>query len=307
MPPGVHPERIPCAQRDIPERRGLHAAGASRASGDRPRRRRPLHQGADPGQPAGPHPGPPRRHRPGPGARRHRMGRPGLLGHPRRRASRARHGRLGRPRRGHHPPPPRPPRALRPGPRGVRRLDRDARRRHRRRTPHPRGRTRASGSTTCAPSSPAVGAPEEHIAPLREARASGRMRTLPGLRAALPDREIVPGELLAAGRAPAPRDLDAGAHAGPRLPPPGGGAPVPTPGQRPPVQRRPPAARHHPAHRPVRGPRRAARAADPLGDYLDSLERVGRLGVAEVLPAHQHAFTEPAARVRSCWPTTRTA
>lgn len=42
----------------------------------------------------------------------------------------------------------------------------------------------------------AVGAPEDHIAPLRAARAAGRMRTLPGLRAALPDREIVPGELL---------------------------------------------------------------------------------------------------------------
>lgn len=42
----------------------------------------------------------------------------------------------------------------------------------------------------------AAGAPEEHIAPLRAARASGRMRTLPGLRAAVPDREIVPAELL---------------------------------------------------------------------------------------------------------------
>ncbi|CAM5576752.1 Hydroxyacylglutathione hydrolase OS=Streptomyces lavendulae subsp. lavendulae OX=58340 GN=gloB PE=4 SV=1 [Streptomyces lavendulae subsp. lavendulae] len=42
----------------------------------------------------------------------------------------------------------------------------------------------------------AAGAPEEHVAPLRAARASGRLRTLPGLRAAVPDREIVPGELL---------------------------------------------------------------------------------------------------------------
>ena len=41
-----------------------------------------------------------------------------------------------------------------------------------------------------------------------------------------------------------------------------------------------------------------ATVTDPLGDYLDSLERVGRLGPAEVLPAHQHAFTDAAARVR---------
>lgn len=37
---------------------------------------------------------------------------------------------------------------------------------------------------------------------------------------------------------------------------------------------------------------------DPLGDYLDSLERVGRLAPAEVLPAHQHVFTDASARVR---------
>ena len=41
----------------------------------------------------------------------------------------------------------------------------------------------------------AAGAPEEHLAPLRAARASGRT-DVPGQRAALPDREIVPGELL---------------------------------------------------------------------------------------------------------------
>lgn len=47
----------------------------------------------------------------------------------------------------------------------------------------------------------AVGAPDDHLAPLRAARGGGRSRTLPGLRAALPDREIVPGELLGlAGR-----------------------------------------------------------------------------------------------------------
>ena len=36
---------------------------------------------------------------------------------------------------------------------------------------------------------------------------------------------------------------------------------------------------------------------DPLGDYLDSLERVGRLAPAEVLPAHQHVFTDAPSRV----------
>src|SRR6202007_2424480 len=39
-------------------------------------------------------------------------------------------------------------------------------------------------------------------------------------------------------------------------------------------------------------------AADPLGDYLDALERVGRLNPAEVLPAHQYAFTDAPGRVR---------
>ncbi|MBK3637378.1 MBL fold metallo-hydrolase, partial [Streptomyces sp. MBT97] len=41
-----------------------------------------------------------------------------------------------------------------------------------------------------------------------------------------------------------------------------------------------------------------ATVTDPLGDYLDSLERVGRLAPAEILPAHQHAFTDAPARVR---------
>ncbi|MEU8524748.1 MBL fold metallo-hydrolase [Streptomyces sp. NPDC048629] len=144
----------------------------------------------------------------------------------------------------------------------------------------------------------AVGAPEEHTAPLLAARAAGgRMRTLPGLRSALPDREIVPGELL---------DL-----AGRRL------RGIWTPGHTP---------GHvclyleeeHPANLPGRGRLFSgdhllpgisphiglyedpddATVTDPLGDYLDSLERIGRLGVAEVLPAHQHAFTDAAGRVR---------
>ncbi|WP_369143976.1 MBL fold metallo-hydrolase [Streptomyces sp. R44] len=142
-----------------------------------------------------------------------------------------------------------------------------------------------------------VGAPEDHIAPLRAARAAGRMRTLPGLRSALPDREIVPGELL---------DL-----AGRRL------RAIWTPGHTPGH-----VCLHleeeHPSRLPGHGRLFSgdhllpgisphiglyedpddATATDPLGDYLDSLERIGRLGVAEVLPAHQYAFTDAAGRVR---------
>ncbi|MFD4582954.1 MBL fold metallo-hydrolase [Streptomyces sp. NPDC058434] len=143
----------------------------------------------------------------------------------------------------------------------------------------------------------AVGAPEEHLAPLLAARESGRSRTLPGLRAALPDREIAPGELL---------DL-----AGRRL------RAVWTPGHTPGH-----VCLHleedHPANLPGRGRLFSgdhllpgisphiglyedpddSTVTDPLGDYLDSLERVGRLGAAEVLPAHQHPFTDAPARVR---------
>ena len=143
----------------------------------------------------------------------------------------------------------------------------------------------------------AAGAPEEHLAPLLAARTSGRMRTLPGLHAAIPDREIVPGELL---------DL-----AGRRL------RAIWTPGHTPGH-----VCLHleedHPAGLPGRGRLFSGdhllpgisphiglyedpddtTVTDPLGDYLDSLERIGRLGVAEVLPAHQHAFTDAAGRVR---------
>lgn len=38
-------------------------------------------------------------------------------------------------------------------------------------------------------------------------------------------------------------------------------------------------------------------APDPLSDYLESLERVGRLGEPEVLPAHEYRFTGLAARI----------
>jgi glyoxylase-like metal-dependent hydrolase (beta-lactamase superfamily II) len=142
-----------------------------------------------------------------------------------------------------------------------------------------------------------AGTPEAHIEPLRAARASGGMRTLPGLRAALPDREIVPGELL---------DL-----AGRRL------RAIWTPGHTPGH-----VCLHleetHPANRPGNGRLFSGdhllpeitphiglyedpddtTVTDPLGDYLDSLERVGRLDPAEVLPAHQYAFPDAASRVR---------
>ncbi|MGW1291797.1 MBL fold metallo-hydrolase [Streptomyces sp. NPDC002533] len=143
----------------------------------------------------------------------------------------------------------------------------------------------------------AVGAPDDHLAPLRAARSGGRLRTLPGLRAALPDREIVPGELL---------DL-----AGRRL------RAVWTPGHTPGhvclhLEERHPAGLEGngrlfsgdhllPGISPHIGlyedPDDTA-VTDPLGDYLASLERIGRLGVAEVLPAHQHAFTDAGGRVR---------
>ncbi|MEU5979459.1 MBL fold metallo-hydrolase [Streptomyces sp. NPDC047315] len=146
-----------------------------------------------------------------------------------------------------------------------------------------------------------AGAPAEHTAPLRAARAAGRTRTLPGLGAALPDREIVPDELLPL--------------AGRRL------RAIWTPGHTPGH-----VCLHleeaHPANLPGRGRLFSGdhllpgitphiglyedpdagdgdgSALDPLGDYLASLERVGKLAPAEVLPAHQHAFTTAGARVR---------
>ncbi|MEV0242783.1 MBL fold metallo-hydrolase [Streptomyces sp. NPDC050674] len=138
----------------------------------------------------------------------------------------------------------------------------------------------------------AAGAPEEHIAPLRRAGP----RALPGLSPALPDRDIVPGELLALPG----RRLRA----------------IWTPGHTPGH-----VCLHleetHPARLPGHGrlfsgdhllpgitphiglyedPEETT-VTDPLGDYLDSLERVGRLAPAEVLPAHQHPFSDATARV----------
>ncbi|TQE17534.1 MBL fold metallo-hydrolase [Streptomyces ipomoeae] len=140
----------------------------------------------------------------------------------------------------------------------------------------------------------AAGAPESHLAPLRNPE---RPRALPGFSPALPDREIVPGELL---------DLP-----GRRL------RAIWTPGHTPGH-----VCLHleeaHPARLPGHGRLFSgdhllpeitphiglyedpddATVTDPLGDYLDSLERVGRLAPAEVLPAHQHTFTDAATRVR---------
>ncbi|MGW1376358.1 MBL fold metallo-hydrolase [Streptomyces sp. NPDC002446] len=168
----------------------------------------------------------------------------------------------------------------------------------------------------------AAGAPEDHLAPLREARANGGGRGVPGQRAALPDRGIDPGELI---------DLP-----GRRL------RAIWTPGHTPghvclhleerhPGAGRRPAEEERPAgeNRPAEEGRPGGRArgfgrlfsgdhllpgitphiglyedpddateTDPLGDYLASLERIGRLAPAEVLPAHQHAFSDAGARVR---------
>ena len=42
---------------------------------------------------------------------------------------------------------------------------------------------------------------------------------------------------------------------------------------------------------------RRDRAGDPLGDFLDSLQKVARLDADEVLPAHRHRFGDLAQRV----------
>ncbi|MEU2558275.1 MBL fold metallo-hydrolase [Streptomyces longispororuber] len=143
----------------------------------------------------------------------------------------------------------------------------------------------------------AAGAPAAHVAPLLAARDAGRTPRLAAHPPALPDRPLPPGELL---------DLP-----GRRL------RAVWTPGHTPGH-----VCLHleeaHPARLPGRGrlfsgdhllpgitphiglyedPDNTT-VTDPLGDYLDSLERVGRLGAAEVLPAHQHAFAHAPARVR---------
>jgi glyoxylase-like metal-dependent hydrolase (beta-lactamase superfamily II) len=155
-----------------------------------------------------------------------------------------------------------------------------------------------------------AGAPDEHLAPLREARAQGRGRKLPGQGAALPDRDISPGELLdlpgrrvraiwtpghtpghvclhleeehPSGQAPGFGRLFSGDHLLPGITPHIGLYEDPEGEGRPPSNEGESVRDLH----------------DPLGDYLDSLQRVGRLAPAEVLPAHQHAFTDAGGRVR---------
>ncbi|KPI02441.1 beta-lactamase domain protein [Actinobacteria bacterium OK074] len=140
----------------------------------------------------------------------------------------------------------------------------------------------------------AAGAPEEHVGFLRAQYGRGGPV---GLSPALPDREVVPGELL---------DLP-----GRRL------RAIWTPGHTPGH-----VCLHleeeHPAQLPGHGRLFSGDhllpgitphvglyedpddpgTADPLGDFLDSLERIGRLSPAEVLPAHRHTFANAPARVR---------
>ncbi|MFJ5259445.1 MBL fold metallo-hydrolase [Streptomyces sp. NPDC088387] len=137
----------------------------------------------------------------------------------------------------------------------------------------------------------AAGAPEDHVAPLRTPR------PMRGFSPALPDREIVPGELLGLPG----RRLRA----------------IWTPGHTPGH-----VCLHleeeHPAGLPGNGRLFSGdhvlpeitphiglyedpddtTVTDPLGDYLASLERVAALDPAEILPAHQYAFTDAPARVR---------
>ncbi|MGW1837674.1 MBL fold metallo-hydrolase [Streptomyces sp. NPDC002067] len=177
----------------------------------------------------------------------------------------------------------------------------------------------------------AAGAPEEHLAPLRTARGG----ELPGQRAAVPDRHIAPGELLdlpgrrlraiwTPGHTPGhvclhleeahPGRAAGAAGGGPGVPPGGGpgtadGGPGTTGGGPGTTGGGPGAgfgrlfSGDHllPGISPHIGVYEEAGEApgDPLGDYLASLERVARLAPAEVLPAHQHPFTDAAGRARA--------
>lgn len=144
----------------------------------------------------------------------------------------------------------------------------------------------------------AAGAPEEHLAPLRAARGTGGGE-LPGQRAAVPDRHIAPGELLelpgrrlhavwTPGHTPGHVCLHLEeAHPG-RAPGAGFGRLFSGDHLLPGIS---------PHIGVYEGPGEAP--TDPLGDYLASLERVARLAPAEVLPAHQHAFTDAAGRARA--------
>lgn len=146
----------------------------------------------------------------------------------------------------------------------------------------------------------AAGAPDEQLAPLRRMQDAGTRNNPPGTDAALPDRGIEPGELL-------------DGLPGRRL------RAVWTPGHTPGHMCLHLEEQHPAAHRRLRGFGRLfsgdhllpgitphvglyedpsdETVTDPLGDYLASLEKVAGLDPAEVLPAHQHAFTGAADRV----------
>lgn len=150
----------------------------------------------------------------------------------------------------------------------------------------------------------AAGAPQSHTAPLRAALADGGGGPLPGARAALPDREIEPNEILplpgrrlravwTPGHTPGHvclhlEEQHAQAQGGPSAAHGTGGGRLFSgdhllPGISP--------------HIGLYEDPDSAESTDPLGDYLDSLERIARLRPAEVLPAHQHAFTGAQTRV----------
>ena len=212
-----------------------------------------------------------------------------------------------------------------------------------------------------------AGAPAEHTTPMRQAREEGRTGRLTA-KAAIPDREIVPGELLdlpgrrvraiwtpghtpghiclhleerhpeaerrghgrlfsgdhllpgvsphiglyehpgepdrhSAGGRPHPPPETSGARNAPETPEtletpetPGTGEvrDIPETGE----------PDGSPAERARLGAAEAGHCPcptghrkDPLGDYFASLERVRRLDPAEVLPAHQYAFTDAPTRV----------
>ncbi|WP_231650387.1 MBL fold metallo-hydrolase [Streptomyces clavuligerus] len=156
-----------------------------------------------------------------------------------------------------------------------------------------------------------AGAPEEHLARLRAAaRPAPSGPPPPQYRAALPDREIVPDELLdlpgrrlraiwTPGHTPGHVCLHLEENHPARLPGRGrlfSGDHL-LPGISP----------HIGLYEELLGPADGGAShgaagsdagADPLGDYLRSLERVARLAPAEVLPAHEHTFTGAAGRVR---------
>ncbi|GAA2595328.1 MBL fold metallo-hydrolase [Streptomyces axinellae] len=198
----------------------------------------------------------------------------------------------------------------------------------------------------------AAGAPDTHTAPLRTALAEGRTRSLPGARAALPDRDIepnallpLPGRRLRAIWTPGHTPGHVCLHLEERHPGRGGrnraraqteagaqGTAEAQAGVRAEAGGWSEAGGRSEAGSELAGSGREAgsgselagsgrlfsgdhllptitphiglyedpdsdQITDPLGDYLDSLERVARLRPAEVLPAHQYPFTDAAGRV----------